>query len=50
MAKNFQKNICYRLKSINSARFMARSLSNLANNSDESIYKIKYKSLCDSKK
>ena len=35
--------ISYKRKFVNSARFMANSLSNLADNLAEGIYKIKYK-------
>ena len=37
------KTICYRLQFVDSARFMASSLSNLANNLAEGIHKIKCK-------
>ena len=37
------KNISYRLQFIDSARFMASSLSNLVNNPSEGIHKIKCK-------
>ena len=37
------KNICYILQFIDSAKFMASSLSNLVNNLSEGIHRIKYK-------
>ena len=44
------KNTSYRLQFIDSAIFMAKSLSNLANNLYEEIHKIKCKYGCDDKK
>ena len=44
------KTASYRLQFIDSARFMASSLSNLVNNLAEEIHKIKYKYGCDNKK
>ena len=41
MEKKLQKNISYILQFINSARFMASSLSNLVCNFSERIHKIK---------
>ena len=43
MEKKLQKNISYILQFIDSARFMASSLSNLVNNLSEKIHKIKCK-------
>ena len=43
VAKEISKTISYRLQFIDSARFMASSLSNLANNFAEGFYKIKCK-------
>ena len=43
MEKKLQKNISYILQFIDSARFMASSLSNLVNNLSEEIHRIKYK-------
>ena len=43
MEKKIQKNISYILQVIDSARFMASSLSNLANNLSERIQGLKYK-------
>ena len=42
MERKLQKTISYRLQFINSARIMANSLSNLANNLVEGIHKNKY--------
>ena len=44
------KNTSYRLQFIDSAVFMAKSVSNLANNIYEEIHKIKCKYGCDDKK
>ena len=44
------KNILYRLQFIDSARFMASSLSNLVNNISKGIYEIKCKYRHDGKK
>ena len=38
MEKKLQKNISYTLQFINTARFMASSLSNLVNNLSEGIH------------
>ena len=43
MEKKLQKNISYRLKLIDSARFIASLLSNLLNNFAEGIHKSKCK-------
>ena len=43
MEKKSQKSICYTLQFIDSARVMASSLSNLANNLSEGIHRIKCK-------
>ena len=48
--KKIRKNIFYRLQFIDSARFMARSLSNLVNNLAEGIHNIKCKYGQDDKK
>ena len=40
MERKLQKTISYRLQFINSARFMANSLSNLANNLVEGFIKL----------
>ena len=53
MAKNREeitRNISYRLKFNNSARFMASALSNLVNNLSKGFHKIKYKYGHDDKK
>ena len=50
MEKKLQKNISYILQFIDSARFMASSLSNLVNNLSEGIHKIKCKHGHDDKK
>ena len=53
MSKNGEeitKTISYRLQFIDSARFMASSLSNLVNNLAEVTHKIKSKYAHDSKK
>ena len=42
MEKKWQKNISYRPQFISSKRFMASSLSNLANNLVKGIHKTKY--------
>ena len=44
------KNISYILRLIDSTRFMASSLSNLANNLSEGIHKVKFKFGHDDKK
>ena len=44
------KNISYLLQFIDSARFMASSLSNLVNNLSEGIHRIKFKFRHDDKK
>ena len=49
MEKKLEKNISYRLQFIDSAKLMASSLSNLANNLSEGIHKIKCKYGHDSK-
>ena len=41
--EEIRKTISYRLQFIGSARFMASSLSNLANNLAEEVHKVKYK-------
>ena len=43
MEKKLQKNISYILQFIDSARFMASSLSNLINNPSAGIHRIKCK-------
>ena len=43
MEKKLQKNIFYILKFIDSARFVASSLSNLVNNFSEEIHRVTYK-------
>ena len=43
MEKKLRKNIFYKLQFIDSARFMANSLSNLVNNLSEGIHRIKCK-------
>ena len=48
--KKLQKNISYILQFIDSARFMASSLSNLINNLSEEIHRIKCKYGYDYKK
>ena len=50
MEKKLQKNISYILQLIDSARFMASTLSNLVNNLSEGIHTIKCKSGHDDKK
>ena len=50
MEKKFQKNICYVLQFIDSARFMASSLSHFVNNLSEGIRRIKSKFGHDDKK
>ena len=50
MEKKLPKNINFRLQFIDSARFMASSLSNLVNNLSEGIQKIKCKHGHDDKK
>ena len=44
------KNISYKLRLIDSTRFMASSLSNLVNNLSEGIHKVKFKFGHDDKK
>ena len=44
------KNISYKLRLIDSIRFMASSLSNLVNNLSEGIHKVKFKFGHDDKK
>ena len=48
--KRIKKNVSYILQFIDSARFMATSLSNLENNLSEEIHKIKCKYRYDDKK
>ena len=48
--KRIKKNVSYILQFIDSARFMATSLSNLENNLSEGIHKIKCKYRYDDKK
>ena len=48
--KKITKSISYRLQFIDSARFMASSLSNLTNNLADRIHEIKYKFGHDNKK
>ena len=48
--KRIKKNVSYILQFIDSARFMATSLSNLENNLSEGIHKIKCKYRYDGKK
>ena len=43
MEEKLQKNISYILQSMDSARFMASSLSNFVNNLSEGIHEIKCK-------
>ena len=50
MEKKLQKNISYILQFIDSARFMASSISNLVNNLFEGIHSIKCKFAHDAKK
>ena len=50
VAKEISKTISYRLQFIDSARFMASSLSNLVNNFAEGFHKIKCKKEHDTKK
>ena len=50
MEKKLQKNISYILQFIDSARFMASSISNLVNNLSEGIHSIKCKFAHDAKK
>ena len=49
MEKKLPKNISYLLQFIDSARFMASSISNLANNISEGIHRIKCKYRHDDK-
>ena len=49
MEKKLPKNISYLLQFIDSARFMASSISNLANNISAGIHRIKYKYRHDDK-
>ena len=49
MEKKLPKNISYLLQFIDSSRFMASSISNLANNISEGIHRIKYKYRHDDK-
>ena len=48
--KRIKKNVSYILQFVDSARFMATSLSNLENNLSEGIHKIKCKYWYDDKK
>ena len=50
MENKLQKNISYILQFIDSARFMASSLSNPVNNLSEKIHRIKFKYKHDDKK
>ena len=50
MEKKLQKDISYILQFIDSARFMASSLSNLVNNFSEGVQRIKCKYRHDDKK
>ena len=50
MEKKLQKNICYILQFIDSAKFMESSLSNIVNNFSEGIHRIKCKFGHDDKK
>ena len=50
MEKKLQQNLSYVLQFIDSARFMASSLSNLVNNLSEGIHRIKCKDEHDDKK
>ena len=50
MVKTYKKNLPYILKFIDSTRFMASSLSNLASNFSKEIHKIKCKFGNDDKK
>ena len=43
MEKKLQKNMSYILQFIDSARFLASSLSNIANNLSEGIHRVKCK-------